>query len=163
MVTVAISTKVCIQNVGAKAKCLWCSEFLVSHSHLNSILDIPEVWMQLPECRVTLRLYAWQVVQVYGNGCTRYLLTQHWVNFFLFFFPSFCLFVSGGLTNKHTQNPGSAGHFQIYQTSIRVRGKGGGWGGREKISPRIGIWTRQHFGPMPYPVDQAGCLHKLWC
>ena len=95
--------------------------------------------MQLPECRVTLRLYAWQVVQVYGNGCTRYLLTQHWVNFFLFFFPSFCLFVSGGLTNKHTQNPGSAGHFQIYQTSIRVRGKGVGGEGGRKYLPESGF------------------------
>ena len=41
----------------------------------------PQVRMQIPEWQVTLHLYVWQFVQVWGNSCTCYLLTQHcWVN-----------------------------------------------------------------------------------
>ena len=36
--------------------------------------------MHLPEQRVILHLYVWQYVQVWENDCTRYLLTQHWMN-----------------------------------------------------------------------------------
>ena len=31
--------------------------------------------------RVAMHFYVWQHVQLWGNGCTRYLLTQYWVNF----------------------------------------------------------------------------------
>ena len=57
----------------------------LSYSNLydttNSSAEIPEDGMQIPEQRVTLHLYVQQYVHVLGNGCTRYLLTQHWVNF----------------------------------------------------------------------------------
>ena len=46
----------------------------------NSSAEIPEDRMQIPEQRVTLHLYVQQYVHVLGNGCTRYFLTQHWVN-----------------------------------------------------------------------------------
>ena len=36
-----------------------------------------EVGEKLPEWRVTLHLYVWQQVRMWGNGCTRYLLTKH--------------------------------------------------------------------------------------
>ena len=42
----------------------------------NSILEIPEV----PATRVVGNTTLWQHVQVLGNGCTHYRLTQHWVN-----------------------------------------------------------------------------------
>ena len=42
----------------------------------NSIIEIPEV----PATRVVGNTTLWQHVQVLGNGCTHYRLTQHWVN-----------------------------------------------------------------------------------
>ena len=46
----------------------------------NSITDTPDIEAQLLEWQVTLHLYAGQHVQVWGNGCTCYFLTQHWGN-----------------------------------------------------------------------------------
>ena len=46
----------------------------------NSITEISEAGVQLTERRITLHLYVWQYEQVWGNGCTRYLLTQLWMN-----------------------------------------------------------------------------------
>ena len=50
------------------------------HETTNSIIKISQVGMQLPQWWVTLHLYVGQYVQVQGNGCTLYLLTQRWVN-----------------------------------------------------------------------------------
>ena len=49
------------------------------HDTTDSIIEIPEVGVQLMEWLVTLCLHAWQYVQVWGNGCKHYLLTQHMV------------------------------------------------------------------------------------
>ena len=54
-----------------------------SYSHLhnttNSTTELSKVGAQLLEWLVTLNLYLRQNVQVWGNGCTHYLPTQHWV------------------------------------------------------------------------------------
>ena len=73
------------QNVGAKGKCLVCDEFreriTFSSSHFhdvtNSISEVSAVGVQLPDRRVTLRMYLWQYVQVWGNCCALYLLTYY--------------------------------------------------------------------------------------
>ena len=44
------------------------------------LFQIPEAGVQLPERWVTLHLYTWQYVQVWGNGCAHDPLAQHWVN-----------------------------------------------------------------------------------
>ena len=36
----------------------------------NTITEIPEGGVQLPERQVTLHLYIWQYVQVWGSDCT---------------------------------------------------------------------------------------------
>ena len=76
------------QSVGAKAKCLSCSEshvrIIFSYSNLhnmtNSIVEIPEVKVQWTGWQVALLSYAQHYVQVWGNGWTHYLLTQHGLN-----------------------------------------------------------------------------------
>ena len=62
--------------------CVRCT-FSYSNLHdmaVNSITEIPEVGVQLPEWWATLHLYVGQCVQVWGNSCTYYLLTQPWVD-----------------------------------------------------------------------------------
>ena len=44
----------------------------------NSITDISKVRVQLLEWQVNTALV--QYVQVWGNGCTNYLLTHYWEN-----------------------------------------------------------------------------------
>ena len=48
----------------------------------NSIIEIPEVAVQLPDWRIMLRLNVWMYVQMWELKViyTRCLLTQHWVN-----------------------------------------------------------------------------------
>ena len=46
------------------------------HDLTNSIIEIPAVEMQLLKWQATLHLY----VQMWGNGCTHYLLPQHQMN-----------------------------------------------------------------------------------
>ena len=46
----------------------------------NSIIEISEVRVQLPEWRVALHLYMTIQTQVWENGCTRYRLAQNCVN-----------------------------------------------------------------------------------
>ena len=47
----------------------------------NSIMEIPEVGVQLREWRIILHLYVRQCVQlILGNGCTRFLLKERRVN-----------------------------------------------------------------------------------
>ena len=47
----------------------------------NSITEVPEVAVQVSERRAALHLCVGRYVLVWGNGCTRCILTQHWVNF----------------------------------------------------------------------------------
>ena len=47
----------------------------------NTVTETLKVRMPLPEWQVRLRLYVRQYGQVWGNGCTRYFLTQQWMNF----------------------------------------------------------------------------------
>ena len=72
------------QNIGAMAKLSMSGLPSVGYSNIhemtNSIIEIPEVRVQQQEWRVTLHLYVREYVQVWGDGCTRYFLTHHWVN-----------------------------------------------------------------------------------
>lgn len=43
----------------------------------NSIIEMPEVGVQLPEWWITLPFCGRQYAQMWGNGSTRYLLTRH--------------------------------------------------------------------------------------
>ena len=45
---------------------------------VNSITEMPRVGEQQPEWQAPLHLYRQQSVQVWGNSCTHYHLTQHW-------------------------------------------------------------------------------------
>ena len=45
----------------------------------DSITEIPEVGVRLLEWQVKLYSHVSKYVQVRGNGCARYLLTQLWV------------------------------------------------------------------------------------
>ena len=49
------------------------------HDMTNSTVEIPEVGAQLPEWKATMHLYVWQYVPLWGNSCTSYLLTPHWL------------------------------------------------------------------------------------
>ena len=67
------------------------------HDVTNSVTEIPEVGVQLSEWQVTVHFYVWQYVDVGGgDGCTRYSLTQHWMNL--------RVFSKGTLRNKQQQN-----------------------------------------------------------
>ena len=79
------------QNVGAKAKYLLCKEFHMPQLQwaivvfktwqLDSILEILEVGLQLPEWRVTLHLYTCMTVcRGYHIWRLHTLPSQHWVN-----------------------------------------------------------------------------------
>ena len=63
--------RVCVRTPSSSCSC---------HNMTNSIAEIPEDRMQLPEWWVTLHLCVGQYVQVWGNSCTHCLLTQHWLN-----------------------------------------------------------------------------------
>ena len=45
----------------------------------NSITEIPEAGGQLLGWQLTLHLYVWQDVQVWGHSCTGDILTQCWI------------------------------------------------------------------------------------
>lgn len=45
----------------------------------NSITQISEVGVQMPEWRIALHLSVGQCVEMLVNGCTRYLSTQYWL------------------------------------------------------------------------------------
>ena len=46
------------------------------HDRTNPTVQIPKIWQKLLEWVVTLRLYVWQCVLVWGKGWTFYLLTS---------------------------------------------------------------------------------------
>ena len=83
-------------NVRVKAKCYYhyySKMFVVLKSPTPGLLSATvtfttwqtpwlkfSVGMQQPKWEATLHFYVWLYVQVWGNGCTPYLLTQHCVN-----------------------------------------------------------------------------------
>ena len=57
-----------------------CSAIFIFMTRQTPILKCPKSQCSCWELWLTLHLYAWQYVQVGGNGCVRCFHTWHWVN-----------------------------------------------------------------------------------